>query len=123
MDCWRLALTPIDPQRRSRVNLRFLVAAAVAPGSGAGVTDCAAGIRNNLPAGEGSMAAVFASPARVEAAVVPLREQVSVAAFTAELPDWQVAPSPCEVGLSEICFGVRIEESFSRGIDHSYIRK
>ena len=48
---------------------------------------------------------------------------VTTETFMAELPDWQVAPSPCEVGLSEICFGVRIEESFSRGIDHSYIRE
>ncbi len=46
---------------------------------------------------------------------------VKAETLTAELPDWQVAPSPCEVGLSEISFGVRIEESFSRGIDHGYI--
>jgi hypothetical protein len=40
--------------------------------------------------------------------------------FTAELPGWPVRPVNCQVGLSEIAFGLSIEESLSRDMEVQY---
>lgn len=40
--------------------------------------------------------------------------------FTAELPGWPVRPRNCQVGLSEISFGLSIEESSSKDMEVQY---
>lgn len=70
---------------------------------------------------KGAFAAVHRDRPALWEQIKRLEGLVMAETFTADLPDWQVAPGPCEVGLSEFSFGVRIEESFSKGIDHSYI--
>lgn len=72
---------------------------------------------------KGAFAAVHQDQPALWERIKSLEGLVTAESFTAELPDWQRIPSPCEIGLSESSFGVRIEESFSRGIDHGYIRE
>ncbi|KPK09781.1 MAG: hypothetical protein AMJ56_09820 [Anaerolineae bacterium SG8_19] len=76
---------------------------------------------DGLGLAKGAFVAVHHDRPAIWERIKRLEGVVTTETFMAELPDWQVAPGPCEVGLSEICFGVRIEESFSRGIDHGYI--
>lgn len=77
---------------------------------------------DGLGLAKGAFAAVHHDRPALWEQIKRLQGLVTAETFTADLPGWQAAPGPCEVGLSEFSFGVRIEESFSRGIDHSYIR-
>lgn len=71
---------------------------------------------------KGAFAAVHYDHPAIWERIKSLEGLVTAETFTAELPGWQRVSSPCEVGLSEFSFGVRIEESFSRGIDKGYIQ-
>lgn len=71
---------------------------------------------------KGAFAAVHYDRPALWDKIEKLGDLVWAETFTAQLPDWQRAPGLGEVGLSENSFGVRIEESFSRGVDHRYIQ-
>jgi hypothetical protein len=77
---------------------------------------------DGLGLAKGAFAAVHYDHPAIWERIKSLEGLVTADTFTAELPVWQTAPSPSEVGLSEFSFGVRIEESFSKGIDEGYIQ-
>jgi hypothetical protein len=75
---------------------------------------------DGLGLAKGAFVAVHHDQPALWERIQSLEGLVTAQTLTAELPGWQMLPSPCEVGLSEFSFGLRIEESFSRGADKRY---
>jgi hypothetical protein len=69
-----------------------------------------------LGVAKGAFAAVHRDRPGLWQRLEGLGEIVSAEQFTAELPAWNDKPRRGDLSLNEACFGVRIEESYSRGM-------